>query len=318
MHIREVAPRSQPAGRIQVRPQIHHRRTDDPQDHRRGQHHQRLRGQRADDVVQKPRHARCEDPRLALLRAVALHHANAAQRLGQPPRHLGVDLGPLAEDGPDGLERPLQDQHKCSHNHERQKRHAHAHIHEIRKCKQRRQHAADEVHHARPNQVAHALHVGHDARHQGAGAVLVVKRHRQPPDMRLHLHAQLGNQPLPLGREQLRQGIRRQSLDQRRRQHRPHDIRQQPHPVLGEHQVNQRTRRIRQNQRARPIHNHQDKTARQQPAPRLGQLPYLGQHLLQIRLGTLGGQVGDERAPNAPAGPVRRVHPAAHPTPHAG
>ena len=49
-------------------------------------------------------------PRFPLLRVVSLHHPHAAQRLGQPPRHLSVDLRPLTEDRPDGPERLLQNQ----------------------------------------------------------------------------------------------------------------------------------------------------------------------------------------------------------------
>ena len=59
-------------------------------------------------VIQQPLHAAREDFRLALLGVIALHHAHAAQRFGEPPGHLRVDLAALAENRADLGEGLLQ------------------------------------------------------------------------------------------------------------------------------------------------------------------------------------------------------------------
>ena len=56
-----------------------------------------------------------------------------------------------------------------------------------------------------PEQIAHAFHVAHDARDQGAGLVGVVIRNRQARNVCLHFLAKLGNQALRGLRKQLRQ-----------------------------------------------------------------------------------------------------------------
>ncbi len=42
---------------------------------------------------------------LAILRVIALDHADSAQRLGQPSGDFRVDFAALAKDGPDGAKR---------------------------------------------------------------------------------------------------------------------------------------------------------------------------------------------------------------------
>ena len=55
--------------------------------------------------------------------------------------------------------------------------------------------AADELHQAGADEVAHAFHVAHDARNQRAGAVFVVEATESRPRA-LHLAAHFGNQAL--------------------------------------------------------------------------------------------------------------------------
>ncbi len=69
-----------------------------------------------------------------------------------------------------------------------------------------REQSADKFDQAGAHQVAHAFHVGHDARHQRAGLVGVVVGHRQPADVLLNFAPQLGDQPLRLLGQQLREG----------------------------------------------------------------------------------------------------------------
>ena len=64
----------------------------------------------------------------------------------------------------------------------------------------------DEIHQAGADQVAHAFHVAHDARHQHAGLVGIVVGDRQPADVFLHRAAQFGDQPLRRLRKQSASG----------------------------------------------------------------------------------------------------------------
>ena len=65
---------------------------------------------------------------------------------------------------------------------------------------------AHEFDQAGAQQIANAVHVGHDARHQRSGLVRVVVRDRQPADVGLHLRAQFGDQALRGFGYQLRDG----------------------------------------------------------------------------------------------------------------
>ena len=113
----------------------------------------------------------------------------------------------------------------------------------------------------------------------------------------LHLHAQLGDQPLPGLRQQLRQRVRGDALHQRRADHDAHNPGQQ-------HASRCRTSPCRSGSSSKPaapargpVDHHQDEAAAQQPAPRLHQLPYLGQDLLQRRPLFLGSQLGSQSPP---------------------
>ena len=152
------------------------------------------------------------------------------------------------------------------------------------KRKQRRQQPAKEVHHARTDQVAHAFHIRHDARHQRTRAVLVEERNRQPTDMCLYLFAQLRDQFLPGFRKQLRQRIRRSALQQRSRHHHAYDLRQQRQVMFVHHPIDQNSDRPGEHQPARAVHDHQQKAERKQPPARLDQLPHIRPDLFQRRL----------------------------------
>ena len=93
-----------------VAPQQHHHAAHDAHHRGRGERQQAGRGQRPHHVVEQPLHAAGKDAGLALLGVIALDHANAAQRFGEPPGDLGVDLAAVAKDRPDRLERVLQNE----------------------------------------------------------------------------------------------------------------------------------------------------------------------------------------------------------------
>jgi len=241
-----------------------------------------------------------EDTGFARLRVIALDHANATQRFGQTASDLGVNFGALAEDGPNHLKGTLQNQPEDKQNNERDQRHLDAEKDEKDEREDRRKHSADEIDHARPDKVPHTFHIGHDARDQSPGPVLVVERNRKPPDVGLHLHPKLGDEPLTFLGQKLGKSVRSDALKNCSQHDNTDDDRQQSEMVfldeagdelrldrmLAHHVVDQVLRRGRQNKPAGPVDDHQQETAAKQYTPRLDQLPDLGQHLLQLRFGT--------------------------------
>ena len=81
---------------------------------------------------------RGEDAGLALFGVIALDHAHAAQRLGQPAGNLGVDLAALAEDGANRLEAILQDKDERAHHGEDRQRDRDAAMQQIEETPARR------------------------------------------------------------------------------------------------------------------------------------------------------------------------------------
>ncbi len=136
---------------------------------------------------------------------IALDDAHAAQRLGQPAGDLGVDPAAFAEDGADDIEGVPQDKDKRAHHGEDRQRDRHAAMQQVEKGQHGSQQATHKIHQPGAHQVAHAFHVGHDTRHQRAGAVFVVVGDRKQAHMTLDLPAHLGDQPLAGLGEQLRQ-----------------------------------------------------------------------------------------------------------------
>ena len=96
--------------------EVHDQRADDAEDHGGGERHERLRGERADDVLEQAVDAGGKDVGLALFGVIALDDADAAERFGEAAGDLGVDLGALAEDGANGLEGLLQDEAEDEQN----------------------------------------------------------------------------------------------------------------------------------------------------------------------------------------------------------
>ena len=82
-----------------------HQHADDADDHRAARGGRRDAGHRLGDVAEQPVRALGEDDLFALLRGVRLDDADAAERLGEPAGHLGVDLAALAEERPQRAER---------------------------------------------------------------------------------------------------------------------------------------------------------------------------------------------------------------------
>ncbi len=80
-------------------------------------------GHRLRDVAEEAMRALRKDDLLALLRGVALDHANAAKRFGETTRDFGVDLAALAEQRtqhPEGVRHPASEQAEHEHRDERE------------------------------------------------------------------------------------------------------------------------------------------------------------------------------------------------------
>ncbi len=119
-----------------------------------------------------------------------------AKRFGEATGDFGVNLGALAEDGADNLEGALKDEREGGHDDEGEQRHADGDVHEVGEGEDGGEDAADKVDDACADEVAHAFDVVHNTGDQRAGAVLVIERDREPADMLLDLHAELGDEAL--------------------------------------------------------------------------------------------------------------------------
>ena len=162
-----------PPGQNVVRPDPHDRDADDAQEQRRERGDGRKAGHRPGDVAEEPVDPLGEDQGLAPLGAVGLDHPHARERLGQAAGDLGVDLGALAEERPQRLERVEENQAEERQDGERDQRELRVQIEEDAEGEDRRDQAAEDLDEAGAHEVADALGVGHDPGEQGAGLGLV-------------------------------------------------------------------------------------------------------------------------------------------------
>ena len=242
--------------------------------------------------------SRCTPPRktllLALFGVIALHDAHAAQRFGQPAGDFGVDFAALAEDGPDVREGlAAAPSRRPARNSDGDAGHQRADAQQNDQRDDGGHDAADELDQAGADQVAHAFHVGHDARDQHAGLVGVVIGHGQAADVRLHFAAQFGDQALRRLGQQLRQGKRGEALNDGG-QHRPPDKRKSrlmcflPMTLSMRYFVE-----AGKHQAGHAIDDHQHQADCEQTAPGANQLNDIGKHCAQA--GFRGHDVYDAR-----------------------
>ena len=150
---------------------------------------------------------------------VALDHAHAAQRFRQPSGYFGSDLPALAEDGPHGAEGFLQGNAETGKDPDGRGGHRGADLDEDGEGKQSREEAAHKLHHARADEVPQAFYVTHDPRDERPGLGRVVEGDGQASHVRLHLAPEIGDQPLRLLRQELREGEGGNPLDRCRPDH---------------------------------------------------------------------------------------------------
>ena len=148
--------------------------------------------------------------------------------------------------------------------------------------------AADEIHQAGADQVAHALDVVHDARNQGAGLIGVVVGHRQPADVLLHLAAQFGDQALAFFGKQLGEGERGDALNDGSGENSTHDPFEEVDLMLIDHIIDQEFRGARQDQATQTADDHQQETEREFAAARTDEFLEEGQRAAKMTTGLFG------------------------------
>ena len=156
-----------------------------------------------------------KDNLFAFFGRVALDHANAAERFGQPAGDLGVDLAPLAKQRPqlaEGVRHAAAEQTQHDDGDDRQ---LPVEIKENADSDDRREDTADQLHEPGPHQVPDALGIAHDARQQHAGLRRIEVADWQPHDVRLDPFPHVSNGALRRHAEYLGIQERRDRLHRR-------------------------------------------------------------------------------------------------------
>ena len=166
---------------------VHDEVAPDPHDPSRGQSKQK--GGRAGhqgsgrkaflDVEEQPFNAFLEGPLFLCFCVEALDHPDPVQGFRQPPGHLGIDLAPVPEDGPDVPEGFQGDHCKECDGHQHEKGHGGVDLDQDHERDDRCERAPDELHQSGAHQVPHSLHIGHHTGNQGPGLVVVEEPDRQ-------------------------------------------------------------------------------------------------------------------------------------------
>src|ERR1019366_2986857 len=261
---------------------IHHGAAHHAHQHGGRKGHQRDGSERAHDVVQQALHAGGENPGFAGFGMIALDYSHAGQRLGETAGDVGGDFAALAEDRADLAEGLAEAEREYHDEEQRDAGQQRADAEQDDEREQRRQDAAHEIHQAGADQVAHALHVAHDAGDQGAGFVGIVVDHGQTADVLLHLAAQLGDEPLALFGKQLGEGERGDALNDGGGENSAHDPFEVVDLMLIDDVVHQKLGSARQDQAAQPADEHQQKADRELPSARAHQFLEEGQRAAQV------------------------------------
>ena len=238
-------------GQNLLRADIHDDRSHHAQQHARRKPHDGTRGQRAHDVVEQPHYAQRKDLFLAILGVIALDDPHASKRFRQTPSNLGGDFAAIAEDRTDRLKRFFQSEPETKQEAERQHCHQRADTEEHHQSDRGREQSPGKIDQAGTDQVAHAFHVGHDARYQNSALGRIMKCDRQPPDMSLHLLPKLGDQALGGLGEQLREREGSNPLNKSRQQYSKHERLEQVNVAFDDDAIDQVSGGIRR-ARGRP------------------------------------------------------------------
>ena len=212
---------------------------------------------RTGDVFEQPFDPLAEGALFSIFGAVGFDDTDAVEGLAQPPRHVGVDLLPFAEDGAEPPERIRHHRAEGGQDQQRDHRHLPVEIDQIAEGERRRKDTADEQHDAGADEVADAVGVGHNTRDQHAALGVVEEADRQADDVVMHPFAHLHDGPLRRHADHLRQRKRRDGLHQRRRADGQRQQQQQIEPVVGQDVVDEPLETRRQDEAAEPANDHQ-------------------------------------------------------------
>ena len=251
---------------------IHHHRPHRPHEQGARQVHARDDGQRLEHIVQQALHPARKDCGLPRFRVIPLDHPHAAEGFGQAPRDLRSDLAARPEDRPDGAERPAQDEAERQDEGQGQAGQQRADAKQDPEREDRGQQAPEELHQPSPEEIPHALDVGHNAGDQGPALVRVVVGDGQAADVGLHGPAQLRDEPLGGLGEHLGQREGRRSLHRGGEDHRQHQRPEQVVPLVTDDVVDQELGGGRQDQPRETIGDHQYEADCQQVAAGTDQL----------------------------------------------
>jgi hypothetical protein len=175
---------------------VHGRRPYHPHQYTCREAHERGGRERSHHVVEQATHAAGEDFLFSFLGVISLDHPNAAQRFGEAACYLGINLAAFAENGSDRLEGPAQCSGKATQRANGDQSQWHTRTKQQHKRNASRDQPSSKIHQPGAQQIANAFYVGHNARDQRSGFVGIIESHRQVGNVRLHLLAEVRNQPL--------------------------------------------------------------------------------------------------------------------------
>ena len=185
---------------------------------------------------------------LAIFGMVALNYAHSAERFRESSAHIGVDLAALPKDRANRCERLLQSEREDRDADERDHGHAYTDADQNDECQHRRQQTAQKIDESGADQVAHAFHIGEDARHHRSRFGRIVVSNWKTSNVLLNLPPHIGNQPLRRLREQLSQSKGGDALNHGGCDYSDQDLVKPPDMLLHDHVIDQELRGCRQHQ----------------------------------------------------------------------
>ena len=235
-----------------------------------------------------------ENQLLAFLRRVSLDDPDAAKRFAEASRHFRIDLAALAEEWAKAFECRRHADAERGEDHDGHGGQAPVQIEKDADRHDGGQDRTGQLYETRPNEIADALGVRHDARNQDAALRRVEVTDRQPHDVRFDVLAHVGDGPLRGDAQDLGVTERRDRVHEGRHAHSQGKFRQQVPMVLEDHVVHQELRRVRQDEAGQPADDHHPEAQREPaamfPDERARLDPRLGAQAFFLRRLWSGGQ----------------------------
>ena len=209
-----------------------------------------------------------EDALFALLGRVDLDQAHSTHRLSQAAAHLLLDPPSLPEDGSQLLE---GESHRGREKEQQRDRADRQLPVEPEKHDQRDgcgEEPSDEVHQARPDEVADTLRVVHDARDEAPALGLVEKAHGEMNDVCLDRGPHIANGPLGRDAHGASETEGAGRVHESGEPGRCRERHEQLSPALPDHVIDEEFRRSREHEAREPPHHHERQAHQQRTAVR--------------------------------------------------